>query len=140
MLANCHAKLDGKALRCDICNLEFQTYREQTELCPRAELIATSGHKDDRDKIRMELIPPELMTSVGDILTSGAKKYDDRNWEKGMKWSRVYGALLRHLNAWWGGETKDPETGRSHLWHAACCITFLLTYEIRKIGEDDRPH
>ena len=140
MLANCHAKLDGKALRCDICKLKFDTYREQTTQCPRAELIATSGHKDDQDKIRMELIPPELMTSVGDILTGGAKKYDDRNWEKGMKWSRVYGALLRHLNAWWGGEPQDPETGRSHLWHAACCITFLLTYEIRKIGEDDRPH
>ena len=86
----------------------------------------------------MELIPPELYEAVGSILTFGAKKYDDRNWEKGMKWSRVYGALLRHLTAWDKGEEKDPETGRSHLWHAGCCIAFLITYEMRGIGEDDR--
>jgi hypothetical protein len=96
------------------------------------------GKKNDQGKIRMELIPPELMIAVGDILTSGAIKYDDRNWEHGMDWSRVYGAMLRHQNAWWGGEDTDPETGRSHLWHVACCVTFLLTYEMRGVGRDDR--
>lgn len=96
------------------------------------------GRKDDQGKIRMELIPPELMIAVGDILTSGAIKYADRNWEHGMDWSRVYGAMLRHQNAWWGGEDTDPESGRSHLWHVACCAAFLLTYEMRGVGRDDR--
>ncbi len=96
------------------------------------------GKKFDQDKIRMELIPPELLEAVGTILTFGAKKYDDRNWEKGMNWSRVYGALLRHLNAWASREDTDPETGKSHLWHAGCCIAFLITYEMRGIGTDDR--
>lgn len=94
--------------------------------------------KFDGDKVRMELIPPELMEAVGTILTFGAKKYADRNWEQGMSWSRVYGALLRHLNAWWSGDSLDPETGKSHLWHAACCITFLIAYEQRGVGTDDR--
>lgn len=62
----------------------------------------------------------------------------DRNWEHGMKWSRPFGALMRHMWAWWGGEPSDPETGRSHLWHAACCIAFLIAYEERGDGEDDR--
>lgn len=97
------------------------------------------GRKDDQGKVRLELIPPEMIFAVGDILTFGAEKYADRNWEKGMSWSRVYGALQRHLNAWWGGEDLDPETQKSHLWHAACCLTFLVTYEQRKIGENDRP-
>ena len=104
----------------------------------RLEQIAKGGHKDDQDKIRMELIPPELLEAVGDILTFGAKKYADRNWEHGMKWSRPFGALMRHMWAWWRGEDKDPETGRSHLWHAACCISFLVAYEARGDGEDDR--
>ena len=94
--------------------------------------------KFDEDKVRLELLPPELMTSVAEILTFGAKKYSARNWELGMDWSRSYGALQRHLNAWWGGEDKDPETGKSHLWHAGCCITFLITYEARGVGTDDR--
>lgn len=98
------------------------------------------GRKDDQGKNRLELIPPELIESVGRVLTFGATKYDDRNWEKGMKWSRVFGAVLRHLWAWWRGEQYDPESGFSHLWHAAACITFLITYEQRQIGEDDRPY
>ena len=137
MLGKCLAKADGKTMKCDICKLEWVT-GDLIPRCPRAKSLAAGAHKDDADKVRMELIPPELMIAVGDILTSGAKKYDDRNWEKGMKWSRVYGALLRHLIAWWGGEKKDPETGRSHLWHAGCCITFLIAYEMRGVGEDDR--
>lgn len=97
------------------------------------------GRKDDGGKIRMELLPPELLESVATILTFGAVKYEDRNWEKGMKWSRVFGALMRHAWAWWRGERTDPETGHSHLWHAGCCIAFLIAYEQREIGEDDRP-
>lgn len=106
------------------------------------------GRKDDVGKARMELIPPELMFAVATILTFGAVKYADRNWEKGMGWGRVFGACMRHLWAWWGGKgptTKsflfgdlDAETGYSHLWHAACCIAFLVAYEERRIGIDDR--
>ena len=71
-----------------------------------------------------------------------------RNWELGMKWSRVFGAMMRHMWCWWGGKGPtttnfvfgdlDDETGYSHLWHAGCCLAFLITYEQRKIGEDDR--
>ena len=96
------------------------------------------GRKDDQEKIRLDLMPPELLTAVGSVLTFGAKKYSDRNWEKGMKWGRVYAALQRHLLAWHSGEEKDPESGMSHLWHAGCCVAFLITYEQRGIGEDDR--
>lgn len=108
----------------------------------------SEGRKDDGGKIRLELVPPELLFAVGDILTFGAAKYEARNWEKGMSWGRVFGALMRHLWAWWGGSgptTKsfllgdlDPETGRSHLWHAGCCIAFLIAYEERGVGTDDR--
>lgn len=107
-----------------------------------------SGRKDDAAKVRLDLVPPELIFAVGDILTFGAKKYADRNWEQGMSWGRVFGALMRHMWSWWGGKgptTKsflfsdiDDETERSHLWHAACCIAFLIAYEERRIGQDDR--
>jgi len=114
----------------------------------RGLIESADGRKDDEDKVRLELIPPEFIFAVGSVLTFGAIKYEDRNWEKGMSWGRVFGASLRHLMAWWGGKrptTKnfvfgdlDTETGMSHLWHAACCICFLVTYEERAIGKDDR--
>lgn len=111
--------------------------------------ITGGGFKKDEGKVRLELFPPEMLFATATILGFGAVKYPYRNWEHGMAYGRVFGALMRHLWAWWGGKQKtktnflfgdlDTETGCSHLWHAACCITFLVTYEERGIGEDDRP-
>ena len=101
----------------------------------------SEGLKFDGGKVRYELLPPELLESTAKVLTFGAQKYADRNWELGMKWSRVFGALMRHLWAWWNPfvADEDPETGYSHLAHAACCLAFLISYEQRGVGEDDRP-
>jgi hypothetical protein len=97
------------------------------------------GRKDDSAKLPLDLIPPELLFAVAEILDFGAKKYGAYNWSKGMAWSRVFGALMRHMWAWWSGQDKDAETGKSHLWHAGCCIAFLIAYEARGTGTDDRP-
>jgi len=115
----------------------------------RAAAMSLTGWKNDAGKVRLELVPPELLFAVGQVLTFGANKYADRNWEKGLSWGRVFGALMRHLWAWWGGKgptTKsflfgnlDDETAMSHLWHAGCCIAFLIAYEERGTGTDDRP-
>lgn len=106
---------------------------------PESWVEMSEAQKFDQDKVRLELLPPELMMEVGKILTFGAQKYADRNWELGMSWSRPYAALNRHMLAWWGGQDKDPETGESHLAHAGCCIAFLIAYEQRNKGTDDRP-
>lgn len=108
------------------------------------------GTKLDDGKVRLELIPGELLFAVGDILTFGAHKYAARNWEKGIHWGRVFGATMRHLWSWWQGKAPtpknflfgnlDPETGKSHLWHAATCLSFLIAYEERGMTAfDDRP-
>lgn len=97
------------------------------------------GVKADEDKIPYELLAPEYLEATASVLKFGANKYGARNWELGMAWSRPFGALMRHMWAWWKGEKADPETGMSHLWHAACCVMFLIAYEERKIGNDDRP-
>ena len=97
------------------------------------------GHKADDGKLPYDLVPPDALEEIIKVLAFGAKKYAPRNWEKGMKWSRPFSALMRHMWAWWRGEHKDPETGISHLAHAGCCVLFLLAYEKRVLGEDDRP-
>lgn len=100
--------------------------------------IEKQGVKFDNGKSRLDLVPPEGVLGVADILAVGAKKYAARNWEKGMEWSRPYAAAQRHLYAWWSGEDRDPDTGYSHLAHAACNIFFLIAYEARGAGTDDR--
>jgi len=96
------------------------------------------GKKHDQDKIRMELLPWPALEEIAKVLTFGAKKYDDWNWAKGMSWSRLLGAILRHFCAWARGDSIDKETGLSHLAHIGCCVLFLLTYEKEQLGVDDR--
>jgi hypothetical protein len=97
------------------------------------------GVKYDQGKLPYHLLPPDAVEEVLKVLDYGAKKYRERNWEAGMKWSRCFSALMRHMWAYWKGEDLDKETGISHLAHAGCCILFLLSYHLRKVGEDDRP-
>lgn len=103
-----------------------------------------SGIKHDHTKLRFDLIPPEALMGIASVLTYGAAKYGSRNWEQGLEWGRVYGALQRHLNAYWAGEELDPESGFPHLWHAGCCIAFLITLDARKhtldVHLDNRPY
>lgn len=100
--------------------------------------LGPAGVKYDAGKPRMELLPFEALEAVARVMAFGAVKYGDHNWRGGMAWTRLLGAALRHLGAWARGEKADPESGESHLAHAACCILFLLTYEIAKLGADDR--
>ena len=99
----------------------------------------SEGRKDDNGKAPWHLLPPDALNEIVLVLEFGARKYGDRNWERGMKWSRPFSALMRHMWAWWRGEDFDPETGMSHLAHAGCCILFLMTYRGHATGTDDRP-
>lgn len=97
-----------------------------------------SGIKHDQGKLRMELLSVPFLEELSKALTFGANKYSDHNWRKGFLWSRLYGALLRHVTAHMAGENKDPESGLSHLAHASACLQMLVEHEVTGIGEDDR--
>ena len=91
------------------------------------------GMKFDKDKVRLELVPPELIEGAGKVLTFGAKKYEDENWRNYTKedFPRLVGALMRHIEAYRKGEIFDLESGLPHLAHAATNIGFLLTLDER---------
>jgi hypothetical protein len=114
--------------------LETLSYPEDSEPTPQ------EGVKFDQGKARYDLIPPEVEEAIAQVLSFGAAKYGDRNWEAGMDWGRVYAAMRRHMGAWWRRlEDNDPESKMPHLWHAAACIAFLVAFEARGEGNDDRP-
>lgn len=97
------------------------------------------GVKYDKKKVRMDLVPYDAVNEIAKVLTFGAEKYSERNWENGMNWSRAFGALQRHLTIWYQGQDRDKETSLSHLASAGCCLFFLIAWELRQIGIDDRP-
>ena len=117
---------------------DYERFRDGVQ-CATKPAPTGEGVKFDTGKLRMDLLPPDALEAMARILTSGAEKYGERGWERGMAWSRPYAALLRHLLAWWGGQDTDPESGHPHLWHVMTNAVFLVSYEQRKVGEDDRP-
>lgn len=97
-----------------------------------------TGVKTDSEKPRLDLIDPEFLFEVSQVMTFGAKKYAPNNWRGGMPFSRLFSALMRHLWAYWHGEENDAETGLSHLAHAGCCLMFLLWHKNHRPDLDDR--
>ena len=102
------------------------------------ELQAMTFAKADAGKPRIGLIPHEAIRQTAEVLTIGAAKYGADNWVNCPDWSRYFDAMERHIWAWKSGEDADPETGKSHLAHAMCCLSFLIAYQARNIGNDDR--
>lgn len=94
--------------------------------------------KYDSAKPMTDLLDPAALTGLAAVLTFGAKKYEAHNWRKGMKWSRLIAAMLRHLFAIMRGENIDPESGLPHIDHLGCCWMFLSNYMKTQTGTDDR--
>lgn len=104
----------------------------------------TLGSRYNNDKAPMHLLPWDAIEALAIHYGDGAKKYSERNWEKGLPWNAdMASSLARHLKSWSMGEDKeyDPKLGKETyhdvaiLWNAAC----LVAYRLRGIGSDDRP-
>jgi hypothetical protein len=103
-----------------------------------SETDLVTGYKADAGKPRFDLLPFDAINEVAKVYTFGAKKYDDNNWRKGMRWGRIFAATMRHLVAFMLGEDNDPETGLPHTAHAAFGCLTLTSYQLTKSGDDDR--
>lgn len=86
------------------------------------------GIKNDQGKTPYDLLSPWFLEGTAQVLAFGVKTYAPYNWALGILFSRVFAALQRHLWAWQAGEERDEESGMPHLWHASCCLMFLVHY------------
>jgi len=98
------------------------------------------GLRYNSDKLRHDLLHPVSVKGLTEVLTMGAKKYPERNWELGMSWSNVIASLKRHLIAIESGEDFDKESGLLHADHLQCNAHFLSAYYSIYPQGDDRPH
>lgn len=110
------------------------------DLSAAAKLGSTGTHAPKADggglrynegKCRVELIPPEWPWALGMVLTRGAIKYADRNWERGMSWGYMVGSTLRHIFKFMCGERYDKESGNHHMAHAAWNCLGMMSYDVR---------
>lgn len=95
-------------------------------------MIEATGRKDDAIKPRWDLVPWLELADTVDVLTFGAQKYADNNWQivPNAK-PRYLAAAFRHLVTRARGEILDPESGKPHTAHAICCLLFLAWFDHR---------
>lgn len=88
-------------------------------------------------------IDPGLELAIGRVLGASIEKYPNDedgmpNWWKGGSYRGFGASTKRHLAKWLAGQELDEESGLPHLWHAACDIMFLISWQEREVGADDR--
>lgn len=97
------------------------------------------GTRENQNKPRHDLISPIAMNDLALVLTHGASKYSDRNWEDGLEWSKgIIGSLKRHLAAFEMGIDNDEETGYPHTAHIIANAHFLAHMFHARKDLDDR--
>lgn len=68
-------------------------------------------------KGRPDLMSPYALTRLSKWYELGANKYGDRNYEKGMPFSRYTASMFRHIIAWMKGN-KDEDHLSAIAWNA----------------------
>jgi len=98
----------------------------------------TKAVKFDESKPGLDLLPTQAKKAIAEVFDYGAKKYARHNWRNGFNYSRLIRAAQGHIDDFNDGEDLDPESGKSHLAHAGCCILMLLESTIKGYGTDNR--
>lgn len=95
------------------------------------------GAKEDKGKLQMSVVPPEIITAIAEVRRYGLTKYaDPENWQR-LDPQMLHEALLRHCVALWTDWTaRDPESGLPHLWHLATNAAFLCWFLKEQEGKN----
>ena len=72
-------------------------------------------------KGRMDLLPACAIIRLAKHFENGAKKYEERNWEKGIPTHSFIDSAIRHLMKYLDGAT-DEDHLCAAAWNCMCCM------------------
>lgn len=98
----------------------------------------SGAKKNDQGKAALALIPYCAQLAEAEAFMVGQRKYGTWNFMKGMEASRLMSALLRHANAWFNGEERDPVDGQHHLGSVRACAAMIMAQVEQGTLIDDR--
>lgn len=94
------------------------------------ETFATGSHRDTRTgKGRYDLLSAFALDRDAYLLELGAIKYDARNWEKGMPFSRCFDSALRHLLRYIAGHDDEDHLAAAR-FNIACIMHFEAAIQL----------
>lgn len=90
---------------------------------------------DDAEDTRYDLIPQVGLRRLAETCAEGAKKYGERNWERGFPAASLVNHALRHLNLWLLGDATED-----HLAHSSWNLLALMHFEEQRPELIDVPN
>lgn len=97
--------------------------------------MSERGTKFNKGKVDLALLSPLALIEEAWTLSAGKVKYEAHNWRKGIPYSELLSALMRHLLLFLAGEDNDDESNTTHLANIRFCTGCLI--EFHKIGRTD---
>lgn len=86
------------------------------------QVFETGSNRDNREgKGRYDLLPAYALSRIARHYENGAKKYGDRNWEKGQPLARYLDSMIRHAFAFLGGSRVEDHLA-AVAWNALAYI------------------
>ncbi len=107
----------------------FESYIRQI----RRNAMSDQTIKEDAGKLRLSLVPSQVIRDIAEVREYGNRKYGDSESWRRVDRKRYVDALYRHMLAFVDDPaSKDEESGIEHYKHLACNIAFLC--EMMKDG------
>lgn len=106
---------------CALAVLRFPGLRWSTSWWPRQTLAAPT---DPAPKPRWSLLPMGALRACAELATWGVVKHPNATWLT-LSTTEHWDAAMRHMTAW-PTQPTDPESGRSHLVHAAVRLLYAI--------------
>lgn len=101
--------------------------------------IAKAGEKDREGKLRVDLVTPQCIIGMAEVLTFALNTYTENSWQNVENpIDTHYAALLRHLLDWRSGKIIDPKSKLSAMKHVLTNAMFLLHHEERFLKNEQK--
>lgn len=94
---------------------EFQRSEDTRFLYEALDIFRNSCDWDDST----------MLLEVSKHMEEGAKKYGERNWEKGLPVDCYIDSAVRHYLKWRRGDNDEPHD-RAFCWNVMCCIWTIM--------------
>jgi hypothetical protein len=83
---------------------------------------------------------PDMVLDLAKHFEEGAKKYGERNWEKGLPVHCYIDSAVRHYLKWLRGDKDEPHD-RAFVWNLVCCIwTMIHRPDLDDLPKKEEPH
>lgn len=88
--------------------------------------VAKGTAKDDKGKLEIALVPPQIIRDIAEVRMYGNAKYHSPDNWKTVEPERYINALLRHALLFMEDPKGiDAESGLPHYKHMACNMAFI---------------